>query len=178
MGPETSGSQPLLLVVTGVPGSGKTTIGASLATALDVPFISLDVLKAELYDRCVAGPDRHALRLAAEQELADRLNRAEGSFVVDIWIAPGRDTERVAALLKHQGKPVVEVLCRVPAEIAVARYARRRRDGPHLPADEPTLQRIREAADVLVPLGIGRCIEVDTSRRVDLIALFDQLTGM
>jgi len=30
-------------VVTGVPGAGKTTLGAALATELDAPFLSLFV---------------------------------------------------------------------------------------------------------------------------------------
>lgn len=158
----------LLLVVTGIPGAGKTTLGSALADALGVPFLSLDAIKERLYADGNSRADRYALRLAAEGELAVRLAATPGTVVVDVWIAPGRDTERITELLQQAGKRVVELLCRVPTETAVARYVRRRRGGPHLPPDEATVTRIREASAAFKPLGIGTCIEVDTSGQLDL----------
>jgi predicted kinase len=157
-----------------VPGAGKTTLGAALALTLRVQFLSLDSIKEHLYssDDSVAA---HELRMAAEAELGSRLCELRGLAVVDIWIAPLRDTERVSSLLLAQGAEVVEVLCRVPADVAVRRYAGRPRSGPHRPADPATLQRIRDAAEQIQPLGIGRCVEVDTSSPVDLGRLTERL---
>jgi hypothetical protein len=92
--------------------------------------------------------------------------------VVDIWIAPRRDTERVGRLLRR-GPTIGEVLCRVPADVAVERYVRRRRGGPH--PGEATLRRIREAVDVLEPMGAEICVEVDTSSPVDISEVLDRL---
>lgn len=166
--------QPLLLV-TGVPGAGKTTLGAALASALAVPFLSLDSVKEALYDPGTGDVDRHRLRLAAEEEISTRLGVIDGGVVVDIWVAPGRDTDRVAALLRELDRNVIELICRVPPAVAVARYLRRQRSGPHLPPDDATLQRIRDATDVLAPLGVGRCIELDTSRPVNVDQLVERL---
>jgi glucokinase len=166
--------RPVLLVVTGVPGAGKTTLGSALAAALEVPFVSLDSIKEELYLSDVDG-DPFELRLAAEAEMERRLNAIEGRAVVDIWIAPNRDTNRVARLLRGQHRDVVELLCRVAAEVAIERYTRRRRTGPHRPADASTLRRIHEAAKDFQPMRIGRCIEVDTSRPVNVGRLINQL---
>jgi hypothetical protein len=102
------------------------------------------------------------LRRAAEEALGNHLAAATDTVVVDIWIAPGRDTERVIRLLRQHTASIVEVLCRIPADVAVERYVRRPRTGPHLPPDEATLRRIREAVEVFKPVGIGKCIEVDT----------------
>lgn len=142
-------------VVTGVPGAGKTTLGSALAVALGAPFLSLDAIKENLYAGGEGTQDRYGLRLAAERELVVQLTSAGATVAVDLWIAPGRDTERITALLQQQARKIVEVLCRVPADVAVARYARRRRSGPHLPPDEMTLRRIREASDVLRPWGLA-----------------------
>lgn len=156
---------PFVVVVTGVPGSGKSTLARDLAEALEAELVSLDAIKEELYDARAGALDGFELRIAADREVARRLDRAR-TTVVDIWVQPGRDDERVAALLA--GQQVVEVLCRVPAALAVDRYVRRPRTGPHRPPDEETLQRIRDAADAIAPLGLGRCIEVDTSVAVDV----------
>jgi RNase adaptor protein for sRNA GlmZ degradation len=145
-------SHPTLIVVTGVPGAGKTTLGSAAATALDVPFLSLDSIK----------------------ELGIQLDAVE-SAVVDIWIAPGRDTRRVGTLLRERRGGIIELLCRVPADVAVDRYASRRRSGPHRPPDESTLRRIREAVDTFEPMGIGACAAVDTTRPVDLDPLIERL---
>jgi hypothetical protein len=77
-----------------VPGAGKTTLGAALALTLRVPFLSLDSIKERLYrGDDTMGP--YELRMAAEAELSSRLGELGGLAVVDIWIAPQRDTERV-----------------------------------------------------------------------------------
>ena len=167
------GGDPLI-VVTGVPGAGKTTLGAALAQAIGAPLLSLDTLKETLYG-AGADHDPYELRLAAEAELSSQLSAVDGAVVVDIWVAPERDTDRVAGLLRATGRDVVELLCRVRADIAVERYGRRQRSGPHKPADAATLQRIRDAAVRIQPLGLGRCVEVDTSSPVDVSGLVEAL---
>ncbi len=71
------------------------------------------------------------LRRAAEQVLWSTLENAEGGAVVDIWVSPGRDDARVRASLLRLSRPVLQVLCVVPPELAARRYATRVRSGPH-----------------------------------------------
>ncbi len=137
-------------------------------------FLSLDNIKEDLYERD-SRRNGFVLRRAAEAELGNHLAAATGTVVVDIWIAPVRDTDRVVSLLRQHTASIVEVLCRVPAEVAVERYVRRPRTGPHLPPDEATLRRIREAVEVFKPVGTGTCIEVDTSHSVDVQTVVAQL---
>ena len=62
------------------------------------------------------------------------------------------------------------------AGVAASRYeARARSDGPHLPPDEATLQRIRDAAEVIAPMGLGVWIQLDTSGPVRIRRVLDQL---
>jgi thymidylate kinase len=172
------GSNPALLVVTGVPGAGKTTLASALAKALEVPFVSLDAIKESLYSDDAVRRNPFELRLAAEATLTSQLDAVRGMAVVDIWIAPNRDTSRVAALLREQRRDIVELLCRVPADVAIRRYTSRRRTAPHRSADASMLERIRRATDEFESLGIGRCIEVDTSQPVEIDHLIHSILDL
>jgi predicted kinase len=156
-----------LVVVTGVPGAGKTSLATALAERLGVALVSLDEVKEELAADAEDTP-RDWLRYDAEAELVRRLDAFDGEAVVDIWIAPRRDTERVRDLLKRWWDRTVEVRCRVPAVVALERYVARPRPWPHLPPDDETLARIRDAAEHPESLGAPRTLVVDTTRPVEL----------
>jgi predicted kinase len=156
-----------LVVVTGVPGAGKTGLATALAERLGVALVSLDEIKEELAVEAEDTP-LEWLRYDAEAELVRRLEAFAGEAVVDIWIAPRRDTDRIRDLLKPWWDAVVEVRCQVPAEVAVERYTSRERSWPHLPADDATLDRIRDAAEHPEALGAPRTVVVDTTRPLDI----------
>jgi predicted kinase len=157
-----------LVVVTGAPGAGKTGLATALAERLAIALVSLDEIKEELAVEAEDTP-REWLRYDAEAELLRRLEAFAGEAVVDIWIAPRRDTVRVRDLLKPWWDTVVEVRCQVPAEVAVERYVARDRSWPpHLPADADTLARIRDAAEHPEALGAPRTVVVDTTRPVEI----------
>jgi predicted kinase len=156
-----------LVVVTGVPGAGKTGLATALAERLGSALLSLDEIKEELALEAEDTP-RDWLRYDAEAELAHLLESFDGVAVVDIWIAPMRDTERIRDLLKPWWDRVVEVRCQVPPAVAVERYAARPRSWPHLPPDEDTLARIRDAAEHPEALGAPRTVVVDTARPVEI----------
>jgi predicted kinase len=156
-----------LIVVTGVPGAGKSGLSTALAEQLGCVLVSLDEIKEELAVEAEDTP-LEWLRYDAEAELVRRLEAFAGEAVVDIWIAPRRDTERVVDLLEPWWDRVVEVRCQVPAAVAVERYVARKRSWPHLPADAGTLARIRDAAENPEALGAPRTVVVDTTRPVEI----------
>ncbi|MDX6308767.1 MAG: hypothetical protein QOI06_1813 [Nocardioidaceae bacterium] len=164
-----------VVLVTGVPGAGKSTLAAQLATALSAGFLSLDEVKESLYAEGVHMRELGALRLAAEHELAQQIAAESRAVVVDIWVAPGRDEQRTAHWVGLLGRPAVEVLCRIPGAVAVDRYRSRRRSGPHLPPDDDTVRRIEAAAVAIAPLGLGATIEVETLGAVDVGRLAGQI---
>ncbi len=166
-----------LVVVTGAPGAGKSTLSWPLAERLGCALVSLDEIKEEL---AADAPDtpRDWLRYDAEAEVVRRLEAVEGEAVVDIWVAPRRDVERVTGLLRPWWRDLVEVRCDVPPDLAAERYAARHRDWPpHLPADEETLARVRDAAARPEALGAPRTVVVDTSRPVALDDLVVAVRG-
>jgi hypothetical protein len=58
-----------VIVVTGLPGSGKTTLARQLSASLGLPLLSLDSVKEALVDH-VDCDDRIAIRAAARNVIA------------------------------------------------------------------------------------------------------------
>ncbi|MDQ3095655.1 MAG: ATP-binding protein [Actinomycetota bacterium] len=160
-----------VIVVTGLPGSGKTTLGRQLSASLGLPLLSLDSVKEAIVDRLDVA-DRFAVRAAAREVLARIIPDCPHGCLIDIWVNPVRDHGEVRDALRGLGEArFAEIVCTVPAELAIERYADRPRHQAHLPADQGTIDRIREAAPMIGPLGLGPARAVDTSQEVDLESL-------
>ncbi|WP_194836138.1 AAA family ATPase [Nocardia sp. XZ_19_369] len=155
-----------LVLVNGLPGSGKTTLGRSLAVALGAEFLSKDTVKEALAD-CVADaaaiPELGGIAMDAVWALA---RAAPGTVVIDSWWFRPRDLSFAATGIDKSGADrVVEVWCDIPAELAKARYADRRRAAIH--RDEQRL-----VSDWAVwaaqaePLDLAPTVRVDTARPV------------
>ena len=157
-----------VIVVSGLPASGKTTLARRLSAVLRLPLLSLDTIKEAIVDE-ITVEDRFAVRSAAREIVARLVQDSPAGCLVDIWVNPVRDTRDVADRLGAiAGVRYLEVVCRVPTEQAVERYAVRTRHPAHLAAgDDDALARIREAGPKIGSLGLGPAYDVDTSDESD-----------
>ncbi|MCP2328698.1 putative kinase [Hamadaea flava] len=157
----------LLLMVNGLPGSGKTTLATGLGAALGVPVISKDVVKDGLRALFPAVPAR-ALGAAAMEAAYQLAAGLPGTIILESWWFRPRDLEFARAGLR--GTPVVELWCEVPVEIARQRYANRDRP-PHYQDDQRLADSWPEWAKRAEPLALGPVLRVDTSTDVDFAGL-------
>ena len=175
--------RPRLVLVTGGPGSGKTTLVARLGTAIGLPVLSRDRLKALLADALdpPANADRAMLRHVHVRLffglLVELLASGPGLIAesaLDRRLAP----EDLAPALARADAVIVH--CDLVHEVAVHRFAARARrgerhrvhdDAAHLArlADDPAAWNpYREPPPLDVPI-----LRVDTSSgyRPDLAAI-------
>jgi predicted kinase len=163
-----------LVLVSGCPGAGKTTLAAPLAAELGFALLSKDRIKETLHDGlgAPAADLAWSRRLgAAAMELLWALAADAPSVVLEANFRPRSAYERgrIGAL---SARPV-EVNCVCPPELAARRYAERAASSH--PVHVVTSLSAEFLAEFDRPLGIGDVIAVDTTGPVDVAAVADKV---
>jgi predicted kinase len=153
-----------LIVVSGAPGTGKSTVAAAVAAALRWPLLTLDPIKEALADVLGLGDEDWSDRVGdAAAEVVFRLSAQFPDAVAEGW---WRGARRERALREFAG--AVEVFCRCDPELAVSRARDRHgvsRHPIHRDVINPSrmLARVGELAATVTPLGVGAAlVTVDT----------------
>ncbi|WP_272493032.1 AAA family ATPase [Jidongwangia harbinensis] len=162
-----------VVLVNGLPGSGKSSLAPRLAAALGAGFLSKDRVKEALADAVVTDlPTLGAVAMDTVWRCAADL---PGMVVVDSWWFRPRDLEHARTGLARAGASgSVEVWCDVPADLARARFVARRRPDVHADAERLATRWSGWAARA-EPLRLGPVIRVDTARPVDVGAVADRV---
>jgi predicted kinase len=120
------------VIVSGPPGSGKTTLALALAPALGLPLIAKDTIKEALMS-VLPVPDADSSRRlgrASVAALCAVAAQSQGAVLESVW-----HRSRSRPDLQQLAGPKVEVFCHCPAGVAAARYAGRTGRAPgHLDA--------------------------------------------
>ena len=171
---------PLLVVVTGMPSSGKTTIAQSLAERLRLPLVAKDDLKESLFETLGPGDVAWSGRLGGASydlmfALARTMLSARVSLIVEANFFGGQAT-RFLSLPEHR---LVQIHCDAPLAVLLERYAARHRHPGH--HDDEKIKELPEryASGAHGPLRVpGETIRLDTSADVDLDVLADRVRAL
>jgi predicted kinase len=154
------------VVVSGPPGSGKTTLATALAGALGLPLLAKDTIKEALMT-VLPVPDIPASRAIGTASVAALLAvaaQAPGAVLESVWYR-SRSLPDLSALPGN----ILEVFCRCDPAVAAQRYARRAgtRAAGHFDAERMAGELWND--EVARPVAGGwPVIEVDTTGPVDL----------
>jgi predicted kinase len=170
----TEPDTPLLIIVTGPPGAGKTTVARALGRELELPVLEKDILKEALFDSLGAGDRAWSKRLGAAvfrllMLVAERDLAAGRALILEANFVRGEAESDFAGLPRHR---LVQVHCSAPGPLLVERYLVRRRHPGHL--DREIVDEVRAAirSGRHEPLNLdGTVIRLDTSEGVDAVAL-------
>jgi predicted kinase len=153
-----------LIVVSGAPGTGKSTVAAALAGELRWPLLPLDMIKETLADSLGLGDEHWSDRLGeAAAEVVFRLSRRLPDAVAEGW---WRGPRRARAVAEFAG--AAEVFCYCEPGLVTARMRARHgkeRHPIHRDVINPSmlLGHTEMLAAVVSPLGLGGVlVKVDT----------------
>ena len=168
-------ASPLLLIVSGPPASGKTTIGEMFAQELNLPLLTKDGVKELLADSLEVEGIEWSRKLGAASfallfDLAHRLLSAGPSVVIEGNFDPNQSTEHFASIVRNSGATVAQVICRADADELVERYKRRdasgKRHAIHVDGDRVSDESFEAQLrrDARPPLAVeGHVFEIDTT---------------
>ena len=165
-----------LILMSGYPASGKSTLGAALATELNWPLINKDALLAVIFDALGGANGDAALSLRSGQAawaVFWFMAATHPHAVLDTNIEPKNAEQR--AKLEALGADIIEVHCDCPPDLAITRYAARAQGDR--PAQRMTTLTPDRIAKYEGPVGIGRLVRVDTTKPVDISAVAAAVRG-
>ncbi|HET8670666.1 MAG TPA: ATP-binding protein [Candidatus Saccharimonadales bacterium] len=137
-----SNNEPLVILILGLPGAGKTTLGKKIAEELHLPFISKDDIKVRLFD-VYGWKDREASKQAgmASFRIMDYFTEEQikhgNSLILESTFNPAYDDARFQAWQKEYGVRYAQLYCYADADVVRERFAERAKtDTRHVSAVE------------------------------------------
>ncbi|NJM42383.1 MAG: ATP-binding protein [Anaerolineae bacterium] len=176
-------STSTLLIINGLPASGKTTLAKWLARKLGWPIIHKDDVKEILFDTLGWSDRAWSMKLGAATvevlfHLVEMQLAAGVSFVVECNFKPELASPQMREILSKTNAHCVQVLCHAAGRVRLQRFIDRARHAGHIDSDVTMDMADAWAAQWLAPLDLGGpVVEVDTTdlELVDYEAVFRQV---
>lgn len=166
------GKQPVLIVVNGIRGSGKTTLAGKLAKDISLPCVDKDTIKEFLADTLHVSDvmwSKLLGRIAGDTLLliAERLIENGESLIIESAFHHQFARPKFQRLAQAYPVRIVEIYCTAEASVRINRYIARTHTGTrhpiHVDAQHHDELRDDEKLGTYAPLDVGTVLEVDTT---------------
>ncbi|MGL5875727.1 MAG: AAA family ATPase [Xenococcaceae cyanobacterium] len=134
----------VLIIISGLPCTGKTTLARKIARQFSIPLISKDDLKESLFDS-LGWQDRNWSRKLgiASYNLLDRLIESQVSFgrslIVESNFMPQFSTQKFLNLKQKYALRIIQIYCQAEAIVLFERFKQRVELGERHPGHQDHL---------------------------------------
>jgi len=162
-----------IVMISGAPGVGKTTIARPLARELGMPLFAKDSIKERMHDVLMeTGPVEPgwSQRLGATaSEMLWLLAHDAPACVLESNFWNGHERQNAALRELSENGTLVELYCTAPREEIIRRFRARTATGErHAVHPDHEFTPDHWERNFSKPIGIGHVIEVDTTTPVDI----------
>ena len=175
-------SSPFLIVLSGLPASGKSTLARQLHEAMNLPLLDKDDILAP-FNRQINPTSIEQKRLlssCADEALIQLAKQMHQGIICSFWHHPGASNTpgTNADWLKLMPGKVIEIYCHCTPETAIERFTiRHQREAMNEPKKNPPSAALSEykIQASLGPLDITESLSVSTETPVNLQHLIPEI---
>lgn len=170
--------QPILIIIMGLPATGKTTLSLKIADQFDLPLISRDELKVRIMDSVGWGDREWSKKIGqASYSVLDYIieqnTRSKSDFIIETDFNPQFANEKFNRI-HLEGYHIVQIVCSATAEVILARWKARAAQDTNHPSNTEGEQGLTELKEAIArgqskPLDVpSDVIQIDTSQNPDI----------
>src|SRR5690349_4109605 len=150
-------TKSVLILVTGLPGTGKTTLSHKLEPLLGVPLVNKDALKEILFDDIGIGDRKWSMKLGVATYnllyyLIEQHMKSGQTLMVESPFDPKYNDDYFTALQKKHDFYCVQVLCHTNGDLLAERFWERQKTNRHpghtLDGDDNSLEKLKRDLSV------------------------------
>jgi cytidylate kinase len=161
-----------LIIVNGLPGTGKTTIAQPLALKLGLPLISKDTIKEFLFDTVGLG-DREWSKMLGKASseflysVTDDLLANDKSVIIESAFELSFATRKIQSYIDKYNPDIIEIYLMTKQDTRRQRFIDRNESGVrhvgHVDQANYLKENEAEPYEKYEPLNLGKLIKIDTT---------------